>query len=279
MPPAPRAGGKNPINQVASAQAPFDKRIQTLAMPMQDVRKQIHRGYMVQKEALPGYKSRGPTGKFVFHFLYNPSVIDASYSVQTSGAPLSYLFPNAGDTGSLAVPINQSVNWTIMFDRTYELNKGAYDDRGRIIFGDSSVPNLNGITADPTVYGVLADVLQLSFFTGMHLTGKQASNSSSILGAATSGTSISSSQGFMMMVPCYVYFGGQNVIRYYGFINNWDVTYTHFTQWMVPMRCVITIGFTMLPPPATAALRAPGPGGIFPTPNGQPPPLPIGVLP
>ena len=41
---------------------------------------------------------------------------------------------------------------------------------------------------------------------------------------------------------------------YYGYINEWSVQYTHWTQYNIPMRCVISVNFTMLPmPPGPAA--------------------------
>ena len=37
--------------------------------------------------------------------------------------------------------------------------------------------------------------------------------------------------------------------RYYGFISEWSVTYTHWTTNMVPIRAAVSITFTMLPDP------------------------------
>ena len=259
----------------ASIQAPFDSRITRLAMPMQSVKYQITRGFMIQAQALPGY-SANRAGKFIFSFLYNPSTVEATYYVQTSGGAVSYLFPNAGDVGDLAVPINQSVSWTVMFDRTYELNSGSYNSEGAVVGGLTAIPTAGNVTADPTVYGVLADIYQLQFFTGMMLTGGQAaaiSQNDIITGSANGSTfNYKASQGFMMMVPCYVYFGGNSnqTLRYYGYISEWDVTVTHFTQYMVPMRCVIDITFTMLPPPAPNSAGS-GSYSAYPTPSGQAP--------
>jgi hypothetical protein len=171
-----------------------------------------------------------------------------------------------------------------MYDRTYELNSGAYDQNGDINPGFSaSTPTSTNLIGDPRVYGVLVDVWQLQNFTGMALTGKNALTANSnggnagnaFTGIANSQTTYAVDTGFMMMVPATVYFGGQNLIRYYGYISEWDVTFTHWTQWMVPMRCVIDITFNTLPPPPVAnynSTTGAGATAFYPTPTGNPPP-------
>jgi hypothetical protein len=56
-------------------------------------------------------------------------------------------------------------------------------------------------------------------------------------------------QGIIQLIPAYVFFGDSKNLQYYGYISEWDVTITHWTQFMVPMRCVINISWTMLPSP------------------------------
>jgi hypothetical protein len=63
-------------------------------------------------------------------------------------------------------------------------------------------------------------------------------------------------QGVMCYQPSYVFFGQpQASICYYGVVSSWDVQYTHFAQNMVPMRCVIDISYTLLPPPTTSVAK------------------------
>jgi hypothetical protein len=264
----------------ASVQAPFDPRITSITLPGAKSSQKLTRGYMKQAQPLPRYST-----PFRFNFLYNPSTVEATYYVQSSGASLAMLFPNPGDASDLAVPINQSVAWTIMYDRTYELNSGAYDDSGQVVSGSAAQPTPEGVTADPTVYGVWADVLQLQFFTGMMLNAGQAQGQNGVTSGVQTPSggkvNFAGSQGFMMMVPCYVYFGGgtQSNINYYGYVSEWDVTFTHWTQWMVPMRCVIDISFTMLPPPQKTTSTTGSTGaGFAPTPSGVAP-IQIGTLP
>jgi hypothetical protein len=44
-----------------------------------------------------------------------------------------------------------------------------------------------------------------------------------------------------------VYFGGVYGAFYYGYVDSFDVTFTHFTQFMVPMRAAVDVSFTLLP--------------------------------
>ena len=94
------------------------------------------------------------------------------------------------------------------------------------------------------------------------------------------------SQGVMQLTFLYVYFSYPGYgLEYYGYIDSWDVQFTHFTQSMIPMRCVCDISFTLLPPPTaappaanSATVAASQIGGIFPTPGGVNP-APIGTQP
>lgn len=73
------------------------------------------------------------------------------------------------------------------------------------------------------------------------------------------------------MMPSHVYFGNafsqansrsaggtpqfgavNTQLAFYGFISEWSVEYTHWTTNMVPIRCVISVNFTMLPEPASS---------------------------
>jgi len=117
------------------------------------------------------------------------------------------------------------------------------------------------------------------FFTGMCLTGNEALQSQGgapVQGFTGAGAALyNGTQGFVMMIPCYAYFGGSNNVKYFGYISEWDVTYTHWTQWMVPMRCVIDITFTMLPPPTPTTSTT----TVYPTPTGAAPKPLLGLAP
>jgi len=224
--------GTTPISQPA-----FDKRISTLAFPLTGGQYgTIQRGFMVWEKAWGPY-----SGKAMVNFLYNPSSVEADYSMSNGGVASAYLFPTAFNDVDLRVPLNQTVEFSLLFDRTYEV-QGTYNSNGAA--GTANNPGQN----DPRVVGVLADIMAMQQFTGMftaYSTGNTGTTSPSP-GALTGW------QGILQLIPSYVYFGGggsaSTSLWYYGYITEWDVTVTHWTQYMIPMRCVMDITMTMLPP-------------------------------
>lgn len=251
------AKGKSPI-----LQPKFDSRIYSLAFPNQDTTpghsKQLRRGYMIWDKAITGYNSRA-----VVHFLYNPSTVQATYSMSDPNAAASLMFPNAHDNLDLRIPLNQTATWSLLFDRTYEL-WGAYNSSGNPNQGLGVHQN------NPSVLGVLSDIYQMQQFTGMDVQFQQ-TNGAGIQGAPTG--SFTRHQGILQLIPSFAYFGGKQALSFYGYISEWDFQVTHWTQFMVPMRCVINVSFTMLPParnvgtnPSPSQTNWTGPGPGNPTP-------------
>lgn len=239
------SGISKPKNRDPLHQPKFDKRIRSTYVPGApgDGGATIQRGYMVWENILPGYSHRA-----VFRYLYNPTTVEASYSVPDSGVTASLVFPNANDQSDLRIPINQYASWSILFDRTYEL-WGSYKSDGQPRYANYAAGN------NPQVVGCWADIIQLQEFTGMNVNystsaaNSAAAQSGIAAGKPGSSNSLAGHQGILQMVPAWAFFGGQNNLHYYGYISEWDVTYTHWTQYMVPMRCAVDITFTMLPPP------------------------------
>lgn len=231
-------------NKPAIIQPPFDSRIKTLAYPLEGKNNgSLTRGYMVWEKTIPGFSNNARV-----HFLYNPSSVQASFSMGTAGATIQ--FPNAGDQSDLRIQLNQTASWSILFDRTYEL-WGQYHEDGTPKQGNG--PDNN----NQSVYGVLADLYQMQQFTGMtvgYTPGGQVSHT-------LSSTSLSGRQGIFQLIPSYVYFGGgKNSLAFYGYVSDWDYTITHWTQFMVPMRVIVDITWTMLPPPSNLTTITGSPG-------------------
>jgi hypothetical protein len=172
----------------------------------------------------------------------------------------------------------QTVSWQLYYDRTFELLYG----------GDATSPN------DPGVIGVQADAYQFMQFTGVlaQLSNQQAAsiqgtgtdavqNAATVAANALNSSAAGSTDatpvttgGIMMMMPCYVYFGNASQqwantrttaannaaiarqLAYYGYISEWSVQYTHWTVNMVPIRCVISVNFTMLPNPVAGTAQS-----------------------
>jgi hypothetical protein len=181
-------------------------------------------------------------------FLFNPSTVEASYQITDATAQAAIIYPvtTNGPQPVLRVPLQQQIGFTIMFDRTYEVN-GA-------------------LSSDVNQLGVDVDIRCVKQFTGMFsqvYAGTGSGNGNNPFVDPTSGQTVQGgnvnttngsgtglAQGIMQMALAYVYFGAPGKgLQYYGYIDSWDVQYTHFAANMVPMRAVVDISFTLLPPP------------------------------
>lgn len=249
----------------------FDPRLTTLAWPLsQNQAVPIQRGFMYWDTSV-GLPAGYSTAASV-RFLFNPSTVSTTYILQDSGAQAALNYSNAANNASLVVPLSQNCQFSLLFDRTYDL------------WGTSTtVQNLNG--SDIDILGADIDVRAMRQFTGMYAqnyTDNAASQGQTGVfqgtgTAASTGVAGSLSQGIMQMIPSYLYFSGPTMgIMYYGYVDSWDVTYTHFTSLMVPMRCEVDVSFTFLPPPAKPAstagaaliaLEQQGQTGVIPTPS------------
>lgn len=223
-------------------QPTFAPQLQTLAFPLSAGSNfgPLQRGFMKWDD---GKQPAGLiTNDAIVHFLFNPASVTADYAMTYNyGATLQ--FPAPGDQSILRVPLSQTVEFSLLFDRTYELI-GAYTAGG-------VTKTRNGASNDPTVVGVMADIYQLQQFTGMTI--NYTSNGKT---TSTAGTKITG-QGILQLIPSFVYFGGgNNVLTFYGYISEWTVEYTHFTQKMVPMRAAVDVTFTMLPHTPTPTSNA-----------------------
>lgn len=214
----------------------------------------LQRGYMIWAQPMKSFYAHGGPlndGRDMIRFLFNPSTVSTDYNIGNTSLQAAMMYQVPGDQGNLLAPLyTQTVSWQLYFDRTYELNYGR----------NSSAIN------DPAVIGCQADVYQFMQFTGVlaALNRQQAQSVFGATGGTVKGTGAVSTGGIMMMIPCYVFFGNalqqmnQNVnssnftavgaqLSFYGFISEWSVTYTHWTSNMVPIRCSVSVNFTMLP--------------------------------
>lgn len=172
---------------------------------------------------------------YIVNFLYNPSTIQESRGLDVDNNVLPSWKRNPDDPGSYNVPLNTGVNFSLLFDRTYELWDSSYRN------------TLAG------VFGVRADVE--AFYNLMGINSFVSQSKSAIAGKTDlpglpSGVADVVVQGPMQMVPTYLSFGynSSGSLEYFGYISAFDVTYTHFTQKMVPVRCAVNVSFTVTPP-------------------------------
>jgi hypothetical protein len=171
-------------------------------------------------------------------FQYNPSSFEASYELQNTTVNATQMYQITSGEAALTVPMMQQVEFTLLFDRTFDLWGSVGNE------GSSAL----------TALGVDADVLALKQYTGMFMTASNAAAASASFSNAVPAVG-QLSQGLMQPMLGYLYFSSTPNYGsfYYGYVDSWDVTYTHFTQDMVPMRCSCDVSFTLWPPPAQVA--------------------------
>lgn len=183
-------------------------------------------------------------------FLYNPSEIDLSYSLDVNEAPTPAYLRSSADGGTALVASGGTLTFSLLFDRTYEVNYGK-----------------SGYAHD---LGVLVDMHVLAGLTGitMPLNSAQSATAATKAGVGAGAVvSRSAVVGVMQMLPIWANFPtilggayGQNgtaaspaslmpdisLMRYFGYITNFNIAFTHFNQRMVPFRCGVNITMQLM---------------------------------
>lgn len=200
----------------------FDPRI--LAIPFKQVSQgfggtkdsTLYRGAIVSKDNLDGVQ-------YKVNFLYNPSTISESRSLDLENQILPPHQRVPGDTGNYVTGLSTTIGFSLLFDRTYELWDSKYQG------------------TDVGTWGVQVDTNAFYNLTGI--------NRQEVVPGVRGGRSQNMIvQGPMAATPVTLYFGygSPGSLQYFGYINSLAVTYTHFSQQMVPTRCAIGVGFTLL---------------------------------
>lgn len=156
---------------------------------------------------------------YACRFLYNPPVINVSYGVDMGVTATGSLRPEQL-TADAVYPGSTSLGFSLLFDRTYEM-MGPTQTAG-----------------DLRKVGVYRDIAALENVVGAREIEK-----------GTNKAVLSN----MKAVPVYILFGGGGSgkssipgLAYAGVINSLAVTYTLFSQNMVPMRATVEIGFQQM---------------------------------
>jgi hypothetical protein len=227
----------------------FDQRITSLSYPMQGGAsgQQLARGFMVWALKTNHWGGNGgplPT----LAFLYNPTTVTAYFATDVNDTSVDMLYSSPPDSGLPTMGMNQVVSFSLLFDRTFEM-WGSYSNSGEPNTAQSGLQGSN----DPSVVGVDADVLAMKQLAGMFF-----------FSASQRGTAQQQiAQGPMLMIPTYLNFGKlSSGETYYGYVSDFTVTYTHWTQNMVPIRCTIDVDFTLLIPPALSGASSSAQGNI-----------------
>lgn len=234
--------------QVPLNQPPFAPQLYNPTAAPMGAEPHLQHGYMIWDVSGGnglGYTGGPYNGRALFKFLFNPQNIYASFATEVTTAQASLLYNMPGASSTIAIPLSQSVQWTLYFDRTFEVNYNKP----------------SGQVNDPAIIGVQADVLQMMQFTGM-LSNLAAGSAYMNTNSTKTAPKVTNKGGIMTNILSWVYFGQpvphsakskvkvpalQNQLAYYGFVSGWDVNYTAFTQEMVPYRATMDITFQLMP--------------------------------
>lgn len=216
---------------------PFDPRIYSmtkLQAPRADQwgKPDVQRGYMIQDQGVNGDTNI----RYSVRFLYNPSNIEVTHStdVQYGSIITPQAYRNPADGGNFNVPVQASVGFNLLFDRTYEMW-----DIGSKSANSLGMAAVKGCVVDVEAVYRVVGILQptVGFEPGVPRLADR--NPDYILNQGDIGP--------MPMTPCTVYFGGSNALSYHGYVSGLDVNYTHFSQAMIPVRCSVGVTMTLIP--------------------------------
>ena len=198
-------------------------------------------------------------------FLFNPSIVSLQHGLDSNATSLTLpqYRRNTTDTGVYLIGLASTLDLSVFFDRTYEVNtaaekNGVYSRYGPLGFLPETKYEGSQILVndDPRLIGVLADIRALYRVCGM------TDPIPNVSWTNDSGSSVTATiTGPMQQVPCYLMLGANmvtNVPYWYGYIDSLGITYTHFTQAMVPMRAQVDIELTLLPDASSSSSSVAG---------------------
>ncbi|MFB6518704.1 hypothetical protein [Streptomyces sp. NPDC056401] len=187
---------------------------------------------------MTAFQTGAPKGKFyTLSFLYNPSVVQVSHSLNTDNTPMPAYTRSDADGGTPMVAAGGSLSFSLLFDRTYEMSDRSY----------------SGTHAGEL--GVGADIQVLYNMTGVNTPLVPLNR---IGGEETDRPEYAKSVvGTMQMNPVWIRFGQTNAtmakavpfmtrLVYFGYINSLGISYTHFTHRMIPVRCAVSVSVQLM---------------------------------
>lgn len=212
----PGNGGSGDLSGVLNP--PFDPRMRKVGSPL-NLSHEMKRGWAITED-----------GTKRVNFLFNPSSITVSNAVDPMAQRQDTVPEAVNDAGGVQVfadnPISQgAVGLDLLYDRTYEMFSGSKVKNQTIKNNDVDMAEAYGVYADVAAWWTLVGMYE-QMPKGWH-------------------DSIPVSP--MMQIPMYLFIGPY--LLYYGFIDNLGVTYSHWSQRMIPQRCKVSVSFSMLPKP------------------------------
>lgn len=193
----------------------------------------LQRGRLVSGGTIAG-GTPGPT--FIVNFLYNPSTIYESRSIDLNNAPLPANQRNPDDPSTWQTPLNTTVSFSLLFDRTFELWDKSYKQ---------TIQGLYGCRADVEALYNLTGINQPSVGTPTSTTTPTTGNNT----ASNPSNYNVTLQGSMISNPVNLYFSPNNKggLAYFGYLSSMSITWTHFSSAMTPQRCEVDLTLTAYP--------------------------------
>lgn len=275
-------------NETILLQPPFDSRTLAIPFSMQGgaastVSQKVMKGYMEwDSAAIPSdYQQSAPASSSkkgtttttkgaagtktgsktaaqqgaVVNFQYNPSMVSYTSSNVGIQSAAAAVFSDPADSSSLITAMNQTVSFDLLYNRIYEV-QGAYNKNG--------TPKADAGEMDPYTHGCYVDILAMAQFTGQlaNNAGAGTNNKHAAPPKQDKANTQIAFQGPSFLVRSWLILGQNDTALYYGFVSDWSYQVAAWTQNMIPMTCVISVDFTLLPyNPATTdagALTASG---------------------
>lgn len=179
-------------------------------------------------------------GAYCLNFQFNPTSFEHTSALNQS-IPAQLTPSYAGESMdwlTMSSNAGQAVSFNLLFDRTFETWQ-------------------QDVNNPASMSGCLVDIKTLYTMLGMYHDLTQSADPSvdntTAAGTATAfSTTVDPLQVFqltpmspMWAVPVWVIFGP--LMSYYGLIQSLDVTFTHFTQQMIPVRATVGVAMQILP--------------------------------
>lgn len=230
------------LNNHVLSNPPFDSRtgrrggVDSTGKFIMMTRDMLKRGYMITD--VEGQNGR----RYALNFQYNPTSFAHSASLQADIPTLGTEDGGSGqgkDWSAFVANSGQSVDFSLLFDRTYET-----------WVTDKSKP--------ASLQGCLADIKVLYAMLGLYYSTSAAGGGGTVQDPLTIG--VLSPTGVLQATPVWIYFGP--LMQYYGIIQSLNVTFTHFTQDMTPVRAAVNLSMAVLP--RGGASTSAGPSTIDP---------------
>lgn len=185
----------------------------------------MYRGRL-ETSATKGFGPRSTI--YQLYFMYNPTALTHGSSVDPAYNPATLFNEGSGNFGADPSPFMQlgsTISFQLLFDRTYE----TWHQNGSYLAN----------------WGVMADVKVLYAMLGMY--ELQYDQQGKFLGADADPNVLQNitPSSVHVFTPMWAIFGPK--LKYYGALSNFNLTYTHFTQNMVPNRATVEVSFNLLP--------------------------------